>query len=72
MMRLAALIALACTLALAGSSPGAAGCVCKDPRTSWCAKSCYACFANHAVPAGYCSYWLDKRKHRRAKTAAHS
>jgi len=53
---------------LAAASPSAAGCVCKDTRETWCAKNCYVCFANHAVPAGYCSYWLEKRKHRGSKT----
>ena len=67
MINVAARIALAGMVMLAAASPSAAGCICKDSRTSWCAKSCYACFSNHAVPAGYCSYWLQKRKHGGAK-----
>ena len=68
MFRLGALIASAWILMLAAVTPGAAGCICKDTRGTWCAKNCYACFSNHAVPAGYCSYWLEKRKHRGSKT----
>jgi len=68
MSRLGALIALPWILMLAAVNPGAAGCICKDTRASWCAKNCYACFSTHAVPAGYCSYWLEKRKHRGSKT----
>ena len=64
MSKLGARIALAWILMLAAASPSAAGCSCKDTRATWCAKNCYVCFANHAVPAGYCSYWLEKRKHR--------
>ena len=68
MSKLGALMALACMWLLAASSQSLAGCVCKDTRASWCAKNCYVCFANHAVPAGYCSYWLEKRKHRGSTT----
>ena len=68
MSKLGARIALAWVLMLAAASPSGAGCICKDTRATWCAKNCYVCFANHAVPAGYCSYWLEKRKHRGSKT----
>ena len=66
MLKLGAVLAAASTLLLGASSPSAAGCVCKDARTTWC----YACYSSHAVPAGPCSYWLDKRKQRKAKGAA--
>jgi hypothetical protein len=69
MCKLGALLALASISMLAASIPGLAGCVCKDTRASWCAKTCYVCFANHAVSAGYCSHWLEKRKHRGSKDA---
>ena len=71
MAKLAVSIALVGLLMLAAASPSSAGCVCKgkDTRGSWCAKSCYACFSNHAAPAGYCSYWLQKRKHRGTRDA---
>jgi hypothetical protein len=64
MRKLGAFIALAWMSMLAAATPSSAGCVCKDTRATWCAKNCYVCFANHAVPAGYCSYWLQQRKHR--------
>jgi hypothetical protein len=55
MAKLGGLLALPCFLMPAGSSPSSAGCICKDTRTTWCAKNCYVCFSNHAAPAGYCS-----------------
>jgi len=69
MLKLGAVLAAASTLLLGTSSPSAAGCVCKDTHATWCAKTCYACYSSHAVPTGSCSYWLDKRKHRKAKDA---
>ncbi len=67
MINVAARVAFAGMVMLAAASPSAAGCICKDSRASWCAKNCYACFSKRAEPAGYCSYWLQKRKHRGAK-----
>jgi len=69
MRRLGGLVIVACVLLFGAATPGGAGCICKDTRATWCAKNCYVCFANRAVPAGYCSYWLQKRKHRRHKDA---
>jgi hypothetical protein len=69
-LKLVPFLAFACILMLAAVTPGAAGCICKDARGSRCAKNCYACFSDRAVPAGYCSYWLEKRKHPRAKDAS--
>ena len=66
MRKIGTLMIFACMAMFSVVTPGEAGCICKDTRASWCAKNCYACFANHAVPAGYCSYWLEKRKHRRS------
>jgi hypothetical protein len=63
-------IALACVWLSTVPTPSAAGCICKDTRGSRCAKNCYACFSDRAVPAGYCSYRLEKRKHPRAKDAS--
>ena len=68
MPKLGALVAFAWVWLFALATPSLAGCICKDTRAIWCAKNCYACFTNHAVPAGYCSYWLEKRKHRGSKT----
>jgi hypothetical protein len=62
MRKLGVLIAIACLWLFAVATPSVAGCICKDTRATWCAKNCYVCFANRAVPAGYCSYWLRKRK----------
>jgi hypothetical protein len=72
MAKLGALVALAWIVMLATVTPSAAGCVCKDTRTTWCAKTCYVCYSNRAVPTGSCSYWLDKRKHRRTRDAGPS
>ena len=66
MRKLGVVTAIACLWLLAVVTPGVAGCICKDTRGTWCAKNCYVCFSNHAVPAGYCSYWLRKRKPQQA------
>ena len=69
MLKLGSVLAVTSMLLLAGSGPAAAGCRCKDTRMTWCAKTCYACYSNRAVPIGSCSYWLEKRKHRGARDA---